>query len=84
MLQQDVTLLRHEAITLPKAHSGHTRTVRDLLQEARIMRASVSRIAKKKVMPEEVEALHNDVTTLQIEVSEIKARLDTVEGRDQR
>jgi hypothetical protein len=43
----------------------------------------MTEMAKEKITPSEVEVLHGDMSKLQVEVSEIRGRLEIVEARDQ-
>jgi hypothetical protein len=63
--------------------AGHTRALRDLLQDQRVMRAAMTEMTKEKITPSEVEVLHGDMSKLPVEVSEIRGRLEIVEARDQ-
>jgi chromosome segregation ATPase len=84
LLRQDMTMLRQDATITRGAVSGHASTVRNLLQEARVMRMAVGDIAKEKITPGEIDVLHEDVTRLHMQVSELKGRVQILEGHGER
>jgi hypothetical protein len=76
-------LLRQDVGGIRVAQAGHGNTLHILLQDTRMLRAALNDVAKESVTPGEVEALHEDLSRLQQQVSELTARLAIVEGRDQ-
>jgi hypothetical protein len=83
LLRQDMTLLRQDVAGIRVTLGGHTTTLRDRLQDMRILRAAIFEMAKEKITPGEIEILHEDMSKLQIEVSELKSRLEVVEAQNQ-
>jgi hypothetical protein len=83
LLRQDMTLLRQDVTVMRGTQAGHTKALRDVVQDGRMLRAAISDVAKENIMPGEIEVLHQDVSKLQLDVSEIRGRLEIVEGRDQ-
>lgn len=60
---------------------SYSRTLNILVREGRLVRAAVNDIAKEKVTPGEMEAVHDDLTQLRREVDSLTARIEIVEER---
>jgi hypothetical protein len=83
LLRQDMTLLRQDVTVIRGTHAGQTKALRGLVQDGRMLRAAISDMAKENIMPGEIEVLHEDVSKLQVDILEMKGRLEIVESRDQ-
>lgn len=60
---------------------SHSRTLTVVLQEGRLLRAVVNDIAKENVTPGEMEAVHDDLTQLRLEIDNLTVRLEAIEER---
>ena len=83
LLRQDMTSLRQDVTVMRGTQAGHTKVLREVVQDVRMLRAAISDVAKENIMPGEIEVLHEDVSKLQLDVSEIKGRLEIVESREE-
>jgi hypothetical protein len=79
LLRQDMTLLRQDATIMRATLSGQANTLHDLLHESRMMRAALSDMARKRLRARST-FLHEDVTRLHMQVSELKGRVQILEG----
>jgi len=75
-------LLRQDVGSIRVAQAAQGNTLHILLQDTRMLRAALNDVAKENVTPGEVEALHEDLSRLQQQVSHLNARLAVVESRD--
>jgi ubiquinone biosynthesis protein UbiJ len=60
-----------------------SRTLNILLQEGRMVRAAVNDLAKENVTPGEMEAVHEDLNRLRLEMDSVITRIEQLEERDE-
>jgi ubiquinone biosynthesis protein UbiJ len=75
VLQTELAPIRTKLNGLPLIH----RSIGEIRQELRMVRAAINDIAKTNITSGEVEALHDDVNRLQDRQNELEARLLTLE-----
>jgi ubiquinone biosynthesis protein UbiJ len=80
-MKGDVAGLKADMTTVKIELRVHSRTLDILLQEGRLLRAGVNDLAKEKVTPGEVEAIHHDLNRLQRDMSALTVRVDMMEEK---
>lgn len=74
LLQQDTAVIRGTV-------NGHTQLFAGLVQDVRLLRGAINDIAKENVTPGEIAAIHHDLSPLQVQVAELRGRVEELERR---
>jgi hypothetical protein len=81
-MKADIAGMKNDLTAVKTEQRTHSRTLGILLQEGRLLRASVNDIAKENVTAGEMEAVHDDLTKLRREVDGLTVRMEMLEERE--